>query len=257
MLSLSAPNNKSNLISGNAQAGVAIFSPAQSAVASGNIVAGNLIGTDAAGSHQVPNQSDGIDIFSGQNNSIGASANGINVISGNSGNGVLIAQISDVPAIGNVLEGNYIGTESNGTTALGNGLNGVLLNNARISNPSANSPTPMPNQIGIVGQTTIVTNGSSTSILIVPITNPASVPPTPSNVISGNTQSGVQFLGESAGNSVEGNYIGVSATGTGGLGNGLAGVFVNNLGTTASSETIGGTAMGRQHHFGQRDPATA
>ena len=66
MLSLSAPNNKSNLISGNAQAGVAIFSPAQSAVASGNIVAGNLIGTDAAGSHQVPNQSDGIDIFSGR-----------------------------------------------------------------------------------------------------------------------------------------------------------------------------------------------
>ena len=32
------------------------------------------------------------------------------------------------------------------------------------------------------GTTTIVTNGSSTSILIVPITNPASVPPTPSKL---------------------------------------------------------------------------
>ena len=67
-LSLSTPT-KSNLISGNAQAGVDIFSPAyvpgsMTAPRASNIVAGNLIGANAAGTGTLPNDSDGIDIFS-------------------------------------------------------------------------------------------------------------------------------------------------------------------------------------------------
>ena len=37
-----------NVISGNSQSGISIFSPADSALASGNTIAGNLIGTDRA-----------------------------------------------------------------------------------------------------------------------------------------------------------------------------------------------------------------
>src|SRR5262249_52754784 len=118
-----------NLISGNAQAGVAIFSPAFNAPAMGNLVAGNLIGTDLTGKVSLGNKSDCVDIFSGQNNQIGE-LNGINVISGNQGNGVLIAQLSIVPATGNTLSGNYIGVGSDGITRVANTQNGVLVENA-------------------------------------------------------------------------------------------------------------------------------
>ncbi len=213
-----------NLISNNAQAGIAIFSPATSAIATANIVVGNWIGTSADGNtatdpnqHALGNKGDGIDIYSGTRNTIGGAAGGINVISGNLGNGVLIAKLSGVDASLNVLDGNYIGTNSTGNGAIPNVQNGVLVENAS------------GNTIG----------GISAAAASGPI-----VPRIPSNVISANRAYGVQFLGVSQGNTVEGDFIGVNSQGTGTLGNSLAGVFVNNLGTSSSNETIGGTTPG-------------
>ena len=56
------------------------------------------------------------------------------------------------------------------------------------------------------------------------------------NLISGNTDSGVELLSASA-NSILGNYIGTDVTGTSGLANGFSGIFLNN---NSMTNTIGG-----------------
>ena len=210
-----------NTISGNAQAGVSIFSPAPSAPAQFNSISGNLIGVGSSGTDVLGNQSDGVDIFSGNNNLIGPG----NVIAGNVGNGVLIAQVSDVFANDNTVSGNDIGVGSDGSTKIANGLNGVFVENGT------------GNVIGAaMGGQVSGTN----------------VPSMPSNVISGNGGAGVEFSGAAPGNFVLGNYIGVDSSGSYydssgnplGLGNGLAGVFVNDLGNVGSDETIGNSAPG-------------
>ena len=214
-------DSNSNLISGNAQAGVEIFSPAylspDTPLATGNVVIGDLIGTDKTGSNPIGNNADGVEIYSSTNNTIGEPGD-FNVISGNAGNGVLIAQVSSVPSKDNTLSGNFIGIGSDGSTVVANNQNGVLVENASSNTIGATSGG------GVYGNT--------------------NVPSTASNVISGNGLAGVQFVGGSPNNTVEGDYIGVNVHGTGNAGNGLAGVFVNNLGTASSNETIGGTAQG-------------
>ncbi len=101
----------------------------------------------------------------------------INRFKGNkrsAGNGVLI---SGTGATGNKVQGNFIGTTSDGSAALGNSRNGVFINGA---------PT------NTVGGT-------------------ASGAP---NVISGNVGRGVSIIGtEATGNKVLGNFIGTTPTG--------------------------------------------
>jgi titin len=88
-----------------------------------NVVQGNYIGTDKTGAVAMGNGYAGVHI-SGAFNTVGGSAAGArNVISGNGG-GV------DLTNQGNVVRGNYIGTDSTGTKALGNGLYGVATDNA-------------------------------------------------------------------------------------------------------------------------------
>jgi parallel beta-helix repeat protein len=105
-----------NVISGNDYCGVLIVG------ADGNTVKGNYIGTNADGTAAIPNAS-GVDIAHGvQNNSVGGSTTGEgNVISGNDTDGVTIWD----DANGNVVKGNFIGTDASGTAALPNGWNGV------------------------------------------------------------------------------------------------------------------------------------
>ena len=205
-----------NVISGNAQAGVAIFGPAVTAPAVNNSVLGNLIGVKSDGTQALPNLSDGVDIFSGQSNRIGQ-VGSPNVISGNRGNGILISTVSDISPDSNTISGNVIGLGSNGSSSVPNGRDGILVQNGE------------HNQIGVPGASPI------------PGTN---VPSTPSNVISANGGSGVQFTGQAANNAVQGNYIGVGAGGTGSIGNTFAGVFVNDLSTSPSNELIGGSTPG-------------
>ncbi len=115
-----------NVISGNFGSGVVL----NGAGATGNVVAGNYIGTNAAGSAAVGNQTDGVQIlFAASNNTIGGNtAAARNVISSNNNAGVYIAGDSSGPLVcsGNVVSGNYIGTDAAGTTPLGNS-NGLAL----------------------------------------------------------------------------------------------------------------------------------
>jgi hypothetical protein len=109
--------------SGNTIEGLAINRcPAYGLAVSGdgNRIIGNYIGTDATGSSDVSTTNDGIMLGNGtENNTIGGPSEAErNVISGMDG-GIRIFQTSGNTS-GNVIEGNYIGTDRTGTTPLTN-----------------------------------------------------------------------------------------------------------------------------------------
>ena len=72
------------------------------------------------------------------------------------------------------------------------------------------------------------------------------------NVISGNTQAGVEITGSpdaTVGTAVEGNFIGTDLSGTSAVGNGSYGVLVYG----SSANTIGGATTYARQRAGQRD----
>jgi CSLREA domain-containing protein len=187
-----------NVISANHSEGVRIGEDAQA-----NQVQGNYIGTDASGTADLGNSRDGLEIWTA-NNTIGGSAPGAgNVISGNGWSGLWILW----GATGNQVQGNYIGTDVTGTSALGNFYHGVYILGA----PSNN-----------IGGTT----------------------PGEGNVISGNGTNGVYIAsGGATGNQVQGNYIGTDKNDIAHLGNSEHGVYVDG----APGNTIGGTNEGEDN----------
>ncbi len=103
-----------NLISGNGSSGVRME------VGAYGTIAGNLIGTDAAGSAAIPNF-EGLRLLSDNVTLGGASAAAGNVISGNSQNGVVVA--GGDPSI----RYNLIGRTAGNGGPLGNGASGILV----------------------------------------------------------------------------------------------------------------------------------
>ncbi|HEX8148633.1 MAG TPA: Calx-beta domain-containing protein [Pyrinomonadaceae bacterium] len=90
-----------------------------------NTVAGNFIGTNAAGTAAQANAGSGISIDVSPNNNIGGTtAAERNVISGNAGHGVLIGGAN---SNSNRVRGNFIGTDLTGSVALGNSGSGVAI----------------------------------------------------------------------------------------------------------------------------------
>jgi titin len=209
---------EANLISGNHFSGVTI-SDAQS---TGNVVAGNLIGTDAAGTHAVSNASFGVSFSNGaQSNRIGSNGDGIgdnlerNVIAGNGSAGVYIG---DGGTNQNVVAGNYVGTDVTGLKALANHGVGVLVTNGAQSN--------------LIG-----TDGKSADDA------------GERNVISANLYQGVAIAGAGTnGNTVAGNFIGINATDTARLGNQNNGIWIlsgaqsNLIGTNGTDADAAGEA---------------
>ena len=79
----SGPTGQGNVVSGNRQDGIAIYLGAQ-----GNLVLGNLVGLNAAGTQANPNQWAGISVNQSPNNTIGSLNPGEdNIISANDGCG--------------------------------------------------------------------------------------------------------------------------------------------------------------------------
>ncbi len=159
----------------------------------GNVIAGNYIGTDKTGTVPVGNGG-GINLGNGHDNRVGVDghdpypAHERNIISGN-GYGIDLFEGSN-----DVIAGNYIGTDVTGTISVGNG-NGII--------------AVGPNSNELIG-----TNSDGVG------------DPYERNIISGNTRSGILFYqGAKADDDiVAGNYIGTDVTGTAALGNGWYGV---------------------------------
>ena len=204
--------------------------------ANNNAIEGNFIGTDVSGTQvaQPRNGGYGVWLHGASDNVVGGTTPAArNVISGSGVQGVYISRYidantnprTDVDASGNEIQGNYIGTDKNGTTALGNGANGYqTANGVWIDGASHNA----------VGGTVA---GAG-------------------NLISGNAGSGVQIgsgvadaqanpftIDGPSYNTVQGNYIGTDASGTWDLGNGGIGVDIteNNFSSfVAGHNVIGG-----------------
>ncbi len=142
-ISINAPGNfiggstpgTGNLISGNGGPGGGYTIRLREA-ANGNIIQGNMIGTDRTGFKAIPNQlGDVIYIRGGDNNLIGGLLQGArNIISGNQENAVRIEGTEGNEAEGNKIQGNYIGTDISGKGELGNGNNGIVLGNLANNN---------------------------------------------------------------------------------------------------------------------------
>ena len=108
-----------NVISNNGAGG--IFGTSE--IFGANLIQGNRIGTDITGTVAMGNGGAGIDMIDEASNTIGGTtAAAANVISANAGDAIAFG---DVFASGNLVEGNFIGTDITGTKDFGNGGDGV------------------------------------------------------------------------------------------------------------------------------------
>ncbi|MEM6802057.1 MAG: hypothetical protein AAF696_11680, partial [Bacteroidota bacterium] len=186
-----------NLISGNNGVAINFFSGAlQGDSTFGNKVFGNLIGTDLSGNMALPNRS-GIVVGNGVRRTEigGTTVAHRNVISGNTSHGIQISWGDS-----SVILGNFIGTDINGTTAIGNQGNGISMGNA---------------------SRVYIGNASMTG----------------ANVISGNNQQGIDITSTSDINYIQHNFIGTDPSGMAYLPNAQNGLFVRS---TATQVQIGG-----------------
>jgi uncharacterized repeat protein (TIGR01451 family) len=249
-----------NLISGNGQVGVQLSGFG----AAFNVVAGNLIGTNASGASRLPNGNSGVLIENAPANTIGGAGPGAgNTISGHTSAGVYI--YGSLSAI-NVVQGNRVGTDAAGTGAIANG-NGVLIDGAlsnlvggdtpgagnlisgnevglRISGAGASNNRAQGNLIGLAadGSNRLGNTLGGLFISDAPSNLIGGSLPNLGNTISANGGTGLQIFGPGAsGNLVQGNRIGTDLSGTVARGNLEGGVFINN----AQRNTIGGTAAGQ------------
>ena len=201
----------------------------------------------------------------------GSSAVGLTLAGGNSTvKGLVIDNFSGdgidlTTSGGDLIAADYIGTNAAGTAAAANGGSGIVIDSS--SNTIGGTATGAGNVIGgnssdginiqgsgttgnLVAGNTIGTNAAGTAalpnfdgILITTGAGSTTVGGTSSgarNLISGNNRYGVYLAGASSA-SVQGNWIGLNAAGTGTLSNASGGVAANGGG---SNSTVGGTVAG-------------
>jgi hypothetical protein len=142
--------NDGNVISENAGEGVNLGGSGTS----GDIVAGNLIGTDPSGTVAMPNR-DGVVINAGGSNDTLT----LNEVSGNTGEGI---SLNGTGTTGNVVSGNTIGTDPNGDP-IGNGGGGVLGTDGASGNTIGGSASGEGNTIAYNPGGGVTLSGSTTT----------------------------------------------------------------------------------------------
>ena len=181
-----------------------------------NVIQGNYIGTNAAGTAAAPNRR-AIILFGSSDTLVGGTtAAQRNVISGNANWAI---EVSPNTSDDNVIKGNYIGTNAAGTAAVPNQFDAIVMSGATDT------------QIG----------GSAAG---------------EGNVISGNVGTGIEQHGSTDGTLILGNKIGTDAAGTADLGNGMFGIDIGDTttgsmiggpgageGNTVAFNDLGGVAI--------------
>jgi hypothetical protein len=251
-----------NVISGNSSLGIGIAD----VTTTGNVVEGNFIGTNVGGTAAAANPTGVVIDFGASANTIGGTAAAArNIISGNSNIGV---DIADGNTTGNVVEGNFIGTDVSGSTAVAN-LIGVKLEFGTVNNligtPGAGNvisgnATGIDVQDGstmanLVQGNFVGTNNAGTAAIPngfgVEIQNGATnntiggTDFSAGNVISGNTGAGIVIASHgTTGNLVQGNAIGTNLRGTGIMPNGNGVVVESQASGNFIGSTLNGSAGG-------------
>lgn len=188
---------KGDLIGGHLPGSGNIFSGSGTGIlllspAAGDTIAGNYIGTDVTGKVAIPNSVWDIDAENVPDLVIGGTgASDGNVISASGQSGIFCESTPpSTTGHGVSIYRNFIGTDAIGKNAVGNTQNGILLWDSYAN-------------IGDVGL---------------------------GNVISGNHGSGIYVEGDQGSNfnTISGNWIGVTANGTGKLGNFVHGIALHN-----------------------------
>ena len=198
-----------NLVSGNGSMGILVWGGGPD-VEEQELIAGNEIGTNLAGTAAVPNANFGIEIYQSAGTTIGGTASSArNIISGNAGWGVYIYGDG---SSANLVIGNFIGTNSTGDAAIGNTSGGIIVGYSPLGTSTGNT---------IGGLTATPGTGAG-------------------NVISGNGQYGV--LSAATDCVIAGNLIGTNADGTAAIPN-VRGIDLDG----ATDSTIGGTAAGARN----------
>lgn len=197
----------------------------------GNVLEGNFIGTNVAGAIAVPNLNNGVYIQNSSNNRIGdTTLSARNIISGNSWPDIAI---TDTGATGNIVRGNYIGTDSSGTVGLFvDSTNGIFIGNGASHNIIGGTTVKARNLISGHNWPGIVLDGAQTS----------------ENVIQGNfigmDKYGYQWISNGDGIRItagsSNNIIGDTTVVGGNLisGNDLAGIAIDGQ-TTINNVVIG------------------
>ncbi len=220
-----------------------------------SMIEGNFIGTDRHGTSVIPTVN-GISILSQGNRIGGTTVAQRNIISG------IGTTALDIRAAGNLVQGNFIGTDVSGRFALNN-YSGVASSGAfdLIGGPALIPGSPPGNVISgnyfplqgdggsnviqgnVIGLDVTGTNriGNNSDGIRVSATH-ARIGGTNAgegNVISGNGGSGIQFSSSAGNNAViQGNWIGTDVSGTLNLSNGIYGILISG----PRNVTVGGDA---------------
>jgi titin len=224
---------------------------------------GNRIGVDPTGTVALSNAFNGITIAGASSNLIGGTVSGAgNVISGNLGDGVFLYG----GAMGNLIQGNFIGTDVSGQTVVSNGLAGVLIESAGntvgglasgarnvisgnwldgvwLAGAGATTNLVVGNFLGtdVTGKSPLGNGRAGVGISDAPGNTIGGASQGAGNVISGNGDAGIYLVGSATiGNLIQGNKVGTDVSGLNGLGNDNEGIYVES----ASTNTLGGVAPG-------------
>jgi hypothetical protein len=178
--------------------------------ATNNVIAGCWCGPDYTGTNAAPNAYQGILIYNGaSSNAIGGALSGDRNVL--SGNSQYGVYITGTNTVGNVVYGNYIGTTANGEAALGNWDGGMIITGGAYSN-------------------TVGGGGLNAG-----------------NLLSCNASFGLWI--DSSNNLVEGNWMGLDATGAVALQNTFVGMYLIN---GAQSNSVVGNVLSGNYSEGIR-----
>jgi hypothetical protein len=251
------PTGEGNVVSGNGigigiadsidgvTTDIGVKSGQKSSEAQGNRILGNYIGTDATGTKPLGSQGTGVWVYGinvFQNIIGGFTSADRNVISGNTRAGVTLINAP----YDNIVAGNYIGTDTTGTRALGNrdcgitiegGASNIVAHNVISGNGQTGVIVTDPGAWGneIIGNligtdatgTKALGNGFGGLGINESYNKIGGATAEERNIISGNSGNGIKIgLMSTTGVIVIGNYIGIDITGTKALGNSSDGIFL-------------------------------